>query len=150
VEQRMETDKYFGSHELQARENVVKGSSDRSFGVVFAAFFSLLGALSVYKGTERWPIWFALAGIFAILAAIVPRALGPLNQLWIKFGVLMHMVVSPVILGLIFYACIVPVGFLMRLFKNDPLQRCFDPSTESYWINRDPPGPAPESFSNQF
>ena len=49
----MATDKYFGSHELQARENVVKGSSDRSFGVVFAAFFSLLGALSVYKETQR-------------------------------------------------------------------------------------------------
>jgi hypothetical protein len=146
----MATDKYFGSHEFQARENVVKGSSDRSFGLVFAAFFSLLGALSVYKETERWPIWFALAGVFAILAAMLPRVLGPLNRLWIKFGVLLHMVVSPVILGLIFYACIVPVGFLMRLSKNDPLQRCFDPSAESYWIVRDPPGPAPESFSNQF
>jgi hypothetical protein len=146
----MRNNKFFGSHEFQGRENVVKTSSDRSFGIAFAAFFALLGGLSVYNGGHRWPVWFALATVFAFLAATRPRVLAPLNRFWTKFGLLLHMVVSPVILSLIFYACITPVGFLTRLSGKDPLQRRFGPNADSYWIRRDPPGPAPDSFKNQF
>jgi hypothetical protein len=144
------SDKYFGSHEFQAREEVNKTSSDRSFGFVFAGFFTVLGALSLYEEGHRWPLWFGLAVAFALVAYFVPRILAPLNRLWAKFGLLLHMVISPVILGLLFYVCIMPIGFLMRLSGKDPLRRRFDPDAHSYWIPRDPPGPAPDSFKNQF
>ena len=62
----------------------------------------------------------------------------------------MHMVISPLFLGLIFFLCIMPIGFLMRLSGKDPMQRRFDRTAKSYWIVRAPPGPAPESFKNQF
>ena len=60
-------DKYFGAHEFQARDEVVKISSERGFGLVFAAFFALLGALSVYNGGERWHYWIPLAALFVVL-----------------------------------------------------------------------------------
>jgi len=143
-------DKYFGAHEFQAREENVKISSDRSFGLVFAGLFALLGMLSLYHGGTRWYYWFSLAALFGGLAYTSPAALAPLNRLWAKFGHLLHMVISPVILGVLFYLCIIPIGFLMRLSGKDPMRRKFDPEAKSYWIARSPPGPAPETFKNQF
>jgi len=143
-------DKYFGAHEFQAREEVVKVSSERSFGLVFAGFFALLGALSLYSGAERWHYWFPLAGVFAVLAYAAPRLLAPLNRLWAKVGLLLHMVISPVILGILFYVCVTPIGVLMRMSGRDPLRRKFEPAAKTYWITREPPGPAPETFNNQF
>jgi hypothetical protein len=144
------TDKYFGSHELQERDEVVKTSSDRSFGLVFAGFFVLLGGLSVYKGDQRWEVWFPLGVLFGVLALTAPQVLAPLNRVWAKFGLLLHAIISPVVIGLLFCVCITPIGFLMRLFGKDPLRLRFERDAPSYWIQREPPGPSPESFKNQF
>jgi hypothetical protein len=143
-------DKYFGAHEFQARHEVVRISSERGFGLVFAVFFALLGALSVYNGGVRWHYWFPLAVLFAVLAYVAPRVLAPLNRLWAKFGLLLHHIISPVFLGILFYVCVTPFGVLMRLAGKDPLRRKFEPAAKSYWIVRKPPGPAPETFKNQF
>jgi len=143
-------DKYFGAHEFQDREEVVKISSHRGFGLVLAAFFAFIGALSVYHGSTRWHYWFPLAAAFAVVAYAAPNVLAPLNCLWAKLGHLLHMIVSPLFLAVLFYGCVVPVGFLMRLSGKDPMRRRFEPSAESYWIVRKPPGPAPESFKHQF
>ena len=142
-------DKYFGAHEFQARKEEVKISSDRSFALVFAGLFALLGTLSVYHGGTRWYYWFPLAALFGVLAYIAPGVLAPLNRLWAKFGDLLHMIISPVLLGILFYLCVSPIGFLMRLVGN-PMRRKFEPMAKSYWIVRAPPGPAPETFKNQF
>jgi hypothetical protein len=143
-------DKYFGSHELQQRAEVTKTSSNRSFGLVFAAFSALLGALSLLYGTGRWPIWFGLAAVMLILALSAPKTLAPFNWAWTKLGLLLHAIVSPFVLAILFYVCIVPIGFLMRLSGTDPLHRHYDADAESYWIARDPPGPQRETFRNQF
>lgn len=143
-------DKYFGSHEFQARTEVTKTSSDRGFGLVFAAFATLAGAIGLWRGTGRWPIWFGVALVILILALAIPRALAPLNRAWTKFGLLLHAAVSPVILAVLFYGCIAPIGFLMRLSGRDPLSQRYEPRGESYWIKREPPGPPAESFRNQF
>jgi Saxitoxin biosynthesis operon protein SxtJ len=143
-------DKYFGSHEALARDEVVKTSSDRSFGLVFAGFFALLTVLSLWRGTGRWPLWAVLALLMLALALAAPRTLKPLNWLWTKLGLLLHVVVGPVVLALLFYGCITPVGFLMRLFGNDPLRRRYESAADSYWIKRVPPGPDPDTFKNQF
>ena len=129
---------------------MVKASSDRSFGLVFAVFFALVGALSLYNDGGRWPLWFALAAVFAGVAFAAPHMLASLNRMWVKFGLLIHKIISPVVLGLIFYACILPVGWLMRMTGKDPLRLRLEPDAQSYWIHRDPPGPAPETFKNQY
>jgi hypothetical protein len=64
-------DRYFGSHEVLRRDEVTKTSSDRSFGLVFAGFFALLGALGLWYGTGRWPIWVDLAVAMLVLALVV-------------------------------------------------------------------------------
>jgi hypothetical protein len=143
-------DKYFGSHEILHREAATKTSSDRSFGLVLAGFFALLGGLGLWRGSERWPLWLGLAVVALALALGAPRLLAPANRVWTKFGLLLHAVVSPVMLGVIFYLCIAPIGFLMRLRGKDPLRLRYEPEADSYWIKRSPQGPQPESFKNQF
>jgi hypothetical protein len=143
-------DKHFGSHEILHRDAAPKTASDRSFGLVLAGFFELLGALGLWRHSERWPLWVGLAVIAVALALATPKLLAPANRVWTKFGLLLHAVVSPIMLGLIFYLCIAPIGFLMRLSGKDPLRLRYEPQADSYWIKRVPPGPPPESFKNQF
>jgi hypothetical protein len=144
------SDKYFGSHEFQGRAEAVKSSSNRSFGLVFAAFFAILAALSLWHGTARWPICLGLACVSLVLALAAPQLLAPLNWVWTKIGLLLHRVVSPIFLAVLFYGCVAPVGFLMRLSGKDPLRLKYEPDATSYWITRTPPGPAPQSFKDQF
>src|SRR5215470_9076315 len=143
-------DKYFGSHELHGREHVVQGSSDRGFGYVFAGFAALVGALSLYNGGTHWPYWLAAAVMFALVAFYRPSLLAPLNRLWTKLGLVLFAVVSPLALGIVYYGCITPVGWLMRLSGKDPLRLRFEPERKSYWEARQPPGPPPNSLMNQF
>jgi hypothetical protein len=143
-------DKYFGSHEFQPREEAVKSSSNRSFGFVFAALFAILSGGSYWHESHRWPYYLALSALFLIVALAAPQLLAPLNRLWTKFGLLLHRILSPVILAILFYGCIAPIGFLMRLTGKDPLRLKYEPDAESYWIVRVPPGPQPETFKDQF
>ena len=143
-------DRFFGAHEFQDREGSVKLSSERSFGIVFACCFLFLGALSLWRARTGWQLWFSLAALLALLAYAAPGLLAPLNRLWATFGRLLHAIASPLVLGILFYGCITPIGLLMRLAGKDPMRRKFEPAAKSYWIVREPPGPAPETFRNQF
>src|SRR5262249_43024644 len=114
-------DKYFGAHEFQARQEIVKTPSERSFGLIFAGFFALLAALRLYHGSTRWYFWLPLAALFAVLSYAAPGVLAPLNRLWAKFGQLLHIVVSPLLLGVLFYLCIPPMAFLPRFALKLPI-----------------------------
>jgi len=92
----------------------------------------------------------AVAAGFALVALLAPRLLRPLNQAWFRFGMLLHRVVSPLVMGLLFFVTVTPIGLLMRLTGKDPLRLRFDPAADSYWIDREPPGPPPDSMRNQF
>ena len=72
------------------------------------------------------------------------------QQIWTKFGVLLYTIVSPVVLGFLFYVTVTPIALLMRVLGKDPLRLRRDPDAASYWIDRTPPGPSPESMKNQF
>ncbi len=128
----------------------LQSSSDRSFGFVFAAVFLIVALYPLlHAGGIR--IWAAvISGLFLLLAVLVPRVLAPANRLWTKFGLLLHNIVSPLALGILFLLVVTPTGLLMRLFGKDPLRLRFDPAAASYWIKRDPPGPAADSLNNQF
>ncbi|MBI1398047.1 MAG: hypothetical protein GC151_18895 [Betaproteobacteria bacterium] len=137
-------------HESYQREEKIEGSSNRSFGLVFAVVFTLVAVLPlVHGGSMR--LWsFGVAAVFAILAVTVPDVLAPLNRLWTRLGLLMHAVVNPVVLGLMFFVVITPTGLVMRMFGKDPLRLRRDPDAASYWIERTPPGPKPDSLGDQF
>ena len=128
----------------------IKGSSDRAFGLVFSVVFALIAFYPMLAGgtIRLWPL--IVAGIFLLLAMVVPGVLAPANRLWMKFGELLHRIVSPVALGIVFFVTVLPTGILLRLLGKDPLRLRMDPTAESYWIMREPPGPAAESLNNQF
>ena len=98
-------------------------------------------------------IQYGLAGIGVVLilvGLVAPDSLSPLHRAWDKLGLILFRVVNPVVLALIYAIVIVPVGFLMRATGRDPLRLKRDAQADSYWIVRDPPGPAPDTMTNQF
>jgi hypothetical protein len=96
-------------------------------------------------------IWSLLvSATFAAVALVSPRLLTPLNRFWTRLGLVLHKVVSPLILGIMFYAVFTPMGVVMRLLGKDPLRLRFDPKLSSYWVERTPPGPKPDTLSDQF
>lgn len=141
-------------HEDLNREDTVKSGSDRSFGLVFAAIFAVLAVVTGSKGSGwawGWAWGWAVAAFLVLAVAVtVPRLLAPFNRLWMRFGLLLHKLVQPVVLGLLFFATVTPVGLLMRLCGRDPLSRRFDADAGTYWIARQPPGPAPGTLDRQF
>ncbi len=138
------------THEDFSRKPEAPVGSERSFGIVFAAFFALLAAAPLIHGGEaRW--WaLGVAAVFLAAALLAPRLLKPLNILWFKLGTVLHHVVTPVVMGLLFFVTVTPVGLLMRLSGKDPLRLKRPAGTASMWIPRQPPGPAPDSMRNQF
>ena len=140
-----------GTHEVLERHEEIQGSSNRSFGLVFVVVFALVALTPWVFGTGPVRIWAAALSALLLLASFVaPGRLAPLNRLWTKFGLLLHRIVNPIVMGLIFFLTVTPTALVFRLLGKDPLRRKFDPAAKTYWIDRDPPGPAPESMSQQF
>jgi hypothetical protein len=138
------------AHEDLTREQHVEGSSDRAFGLVVAGVFLLVTLSPLRHG--HGPRWWAsaVAGVFALVALVKPVLLSRLNRLWIRLGILLGKVVSPIALGILFYGVLTPVAVVIRLTGKDPLRLKLDPAAGSYWIVRKPPGPPPDSMTNQF
>lgn len=138
------------THETLTREETVKGSSDRSFGLTFAVVALILAGIGFWRGRDYWIYALAASAAFGVVALAAPKLLAPLNRLWLKFGLLLHRVVNPLVMGLLFFAVITPMALMVRLRGKDLLRLRFDPQAKSYWIEREPPGPAPESMRHQF
>jgi predicted membrane metal-binding protein len=137
-------------HETYDREHDVQQSTDRSFGLVFAAVCAIIGLSPLFFGRSI-RLWALIAGAIFLLAALAfPSVLAPLNRLWLKFGLLLHKIVSPIVLGIMFFLVITPIGLFLRARGKDPLRLKLDRQSPSYWIERVPPGPAPESLNDQF
>jgi hypothetical protein len=124
--------------------------TNRKFGWFFAAVSALLGAYAYWKvWTEVATAALILSALFAAAALVAPQLLSPLNRLWYGLGLLLGKIVSPIVLGIIFFILITPISLITRLFGRDELKikkRCVD----SYWIDRSPPGPSADSFKNQY
>ena len=138
------------THERLSHTEHIQGSSDRGFGIVFACVFTIIGLWPLFSdGTVR--IWsLAIAAGFLVVALARPGLLASLNRLWMRFGLLLSKVVNPVIMALLYYVTVTPMGLLMRALGKDLLRLRFEPGAKSYWIERRPPGPDPESMVNQF
>ena len=138
------------SHEDLSRTQAVKGSSNRAFGVVFTAVFLIVALWPLISGHSPRGWALAVSGLLLLITVAVPAWLATPNRLWMKFGLLLHRVVSPVVLAILFYIVVTPIGLLMRAFGKDPLRLKRAASDPSYWIRREPPGPPPDSMSDQF
>jgi hypothetical protein len=138
------------THEDFSRTHQVKASSNRSFGWVFAAIFLIVAVWPLFSGEiVRW--WSLLvAAAFALVTVTAPQLLALPNRLWLRFGLLLNRIVSPVALAILFYLVVTPVGALMRVFGMDNLRLHRNDLDTTYWIKRDPPGPRPDSMNHQF
>ena len=115
----------------------IRMGSERSFGIVFCVVFAIVGLFPLWGGGEP-RIWALLvSGAFLAIGFLAPWLLRPLNRLWFLFGLLLNRIVSPVVMGILFFLTVTPVGLLRRLFNRDPLNQNIDPDAASYWIPAD-------------
>ena len=114
----------------------IKRSSNKSFGIVFCIVFLLIGIWPILNN-ESYRFWaLVISLVFLILGLTNSKLLTPFNILWFKLGILLGKIVSPVVMGIIFFFVVTPTAILMRLFKKDLLNLKYNDS-KSYWIKKD-------------
>ena len=124
----------------------IKISSNRSFGIVFFIVFLLIALYPLLKDNDL-RIWsLVISFIFLILGLINSKILTPLNRLWFKFGLLLGKFISPLIMGIIFFVVVTPIGIIMRLLKKDLLNLKYN-KKKTYWIEKNGPK---SKMKNQF
>jgi hypothetical protein len=126
-------------------------SSDRSFGLVFAILFAVLALTPMAEGSGNVDLRAAAgAGGFLLAGLLRPTLLRPLNRIWLGLGLVLHRILAPVMMTVLYLLAIVPLGLVLRAAGKDPLRLRRDPAASSYWISRDPRGPAADTMRNQF
>ena len=124
----------------------IKISSNRSFGIVFFFVFLIIALYPIINSGEL-RLWSLLISIiFLILGLINSKILTPLNKIWFKFGLLLGKIISPIIMGIIFFCVVTPIGLFMRLLKKDILNLKFS-NLNTYWIKKEGPK---SKMRNQF
>ena len=124
----------------------IKIGSNKSFGVVFFLVFLLISLYPLINdGNLR--IWsFVISIIFLILGILNSKILSPLNKIWFKFGLLLGKIISPIVMGIIFFIVVTPTGLILRLFQKDVLNLKFN-NNNTYWIKKSGPK---SKMKNQF
>ena len=124
----------------------IKISSNKNFGIVFFIVFLLIGIYPFLNGND-FRVWSLLISVvFLILGLINSKILTPLNKLWFKFGLFLGKIVSPLVMGFIFFIVVTPIGIIMRLFRKDLLNLKYN-QKKTYWIVK--AGPK-SKMKNQF
>jgi hypothetical protein len=137
-------------HENLVRSEEIAGPSNRRFGLTIGAACGIIGGIRALLGHSHLEWWLGAGIVIALFAIFWPAALAPLNRLWLKLGLVLHKIVNPVVMTVLFVSTIVPVGALMRLSGKDTLRLRPKPGAGSYWIEREPSGPARETMKKQF
>ena len=114
----------------------IKINSNRNFGIVFFFVFLIISLwpLTNENSLRVWSIFVAI--IFLILGLMNSNLLTPLNILWFKLGMLLGSIVAPIVMGIVFFVIITPIGFIMKIIGKDLLNNKYDSKNKSYWINR--------------
>ena len=127
--------------------NSIKISSNRSFGIVFFIVFLFI-ALYPITYSEDIRIWsLIISFIFIILGLLNSKILTPLNKLWFKFGVILGIIISPIIMGIIFFLVVTPIGLIMKVLGKDLLRLKYNKKDNTYWIEKNGPK---SKMKNQF
>ena len=122
------------------KQNIqVERGSEKSFGLIFAVVFFIVGLYPLVNNKDilLWPLITALT--FFMLGYMAPKVLTVPNKLWFKLGLALGAVVAPVVMALVYFTTVVPIGLIMRLMGKDMLQQKLNKNAKSYWINRDQP-----------
>lgn len=131
----------------QKQDFKIEANSEKSFGIVFSIVF-LIVALYPLTNSEGVRLWvLVISAIFLLMAFVAPQVLSLPNKLWFKFGVLLGSIVTPIVMALVYFITVLPIGIIMRLLGKDLLKQKFDKNTKSYWIKRNEPM---GSMKNQF
>ena len=138
------------SHEPLKAHRKISAGSNRKFGFTFSFVFSVIGILPWILHGNSIKYWAIIVSLVFLLVSILKEdLLSPINELWFRFGQLLHSIISPLIMGVLFYGVFTPIGFLLRLFGKDILHLKFN-KHNSYWVVRQPPGPEKGSMNNPF
>ena len=125
----------------------IKGGTERSFGLVFAAVFTIIGFYPLWYN-ENIHLWACIiAFIFLFFGIFFPKILIVPNKLWFKLGLLLGAIVAPIVMGMIFFLTVTPIGIIMRLFGKDITNQKIKKTAKSYWIKRKK---TVSSMKNQF
>ena len=127
-------------------QNDIKIGSNRSFGVVFFIVFLII-SLYPMLNNENIRIWsLIISFIFLVLGLLNSKLLNPLNIVWFKFGLFLGKIVSPIVMGIIFFFVVTPIALLMKLLQKDLLNLKFN-KNNTYWIEKSGPK---SKMKNQF
>ncbi len=137
-------------HEDLRRDDQTSGPSDRKFGLTIGGILALIAVLKSLERSAWGPVWAVPAVTLIGCALVRPSLLSALNAIWLKFGLVLHRIVSPMIMAVLFYGTIVPIGLLMRLLGKDPLRLKPDKAANSYWLARSDDRPPSEAMRQQF
>jgi hypothetical protein len=128
----------------------VKLPSNRKFGFFFTVGFGVAGVYFLYKGTvSTGYALLSLAALFLLATLVKSELLLPLNKLWVRLGLLLGIIISPIVLGILFFGLFTPIAFLMQLAGRDELRLKLK-TRASYWKAREPSGPSSDTFKHQF
>ena len=122
----------------------------RQFGITIAAALCIIAGWLWWKESQWYGYLVAAAAALLAAALLVPRLLKPFQRCWMVLGLCMGLVVSSVLMIVLFYLVVTPIGLLMRLRGMDPLKRSFDREAESYWIPRDANVTDKKNYERQF
>ena len=124
----------------------IKIGSNKSFGIVFFVVFLVISLYPLLH-SENIRVWSLIISIiFLVLGLLNSKLLNPLNKIWFKFGLLLGKIISPIVMGIIFFLVVTPIALFMRLLKKDLLNLKFN-KNKSYWIEKDGPK---SKMKNQF
>ena len=139
------------THETVTSFRKISLGSNRNFGLAFGVLFAILGLWPLFHqaGSPKWGL-VALSTVILAVALIRPHWLMPANRGWFKLGLALNKIAGPVVMAILFFGAVVPLGWYLRRKGEDLLRLKMNSQALTYWIEREPPGPAPDSMKKQF
>ena len=139
------------THETVLSFRKVAIGSNRKFGLTFTLIFSVLGVWPLFHHATS-PRWWQIGLSAAFLTATLlrPTLLTPLNRAWFKLGLALNKIANPIVMGVLFFGAVTPLGWFLRKRGDDLLRLKLKPEDETYWIERQPPGPEKGTLTKQF
>ena len=125
----------------------IKLPSNRSFGIVFFIFFLILALWPILNDGKILYLPLILSFIFLLLGAFNSKILTPFNKVWMKFGLILGNIISPIVMGVIFFGIITPTGIILKIFKKDILMLKIKTNNHTYWLTKDN---SYQDMKNQF
>ena len=123
------------THNLESHHSV-ESSNEKSFGIVFTIFFAILSLYPVIYKNDINLVLLIISMIFFTITILKSDLLYYPNKIWFEIGTLLGKIVSPLVMGIIFFSTVTPTGIAMRLLKKDLLKKKFETKKKTYWVNK--------------